>query len=99
MSAKAYLFVFAPKMGTQEEVKNIINNIPEIITWRYDMENCFYLISDANADFISKSIRERAGKEVRFIVAEITDNRQGWLTKETWDLLRNKKAEEKKTIE
>ncbi|MDD4183682.1 MAG: hypothetical protein PHT53_07710 [Candidatus Omnitrophica bacterium] len=92
---KAYLLAFSDSLGTREEVKNCVKNFPGI-TWRYDMSNAFYIISEENANQISTRIQNYFGKNGRFIVTEISDlNKQGWLTKDSWFLINNKKLPEK----
>src|SRR5436309_3525453 len=87
---KAYLFAFSNTLGTQKEMENVLNSIPEVITWRYDMPHAFYIISEADAKTLTDAIRQRAPKG-RFIVTEIPEeNRQGWLTGESWYLIKNK---------
>jgi hypothetical protein len=86
---KAYLFVYADKFGTREEVTKCVDNISEVITWRYDMPNSFYLISEHTADQLAHAIHDYTGK-TSFIVSEITSNKQGWLSPDTWYLINNK---------
>jgi len=88
---KAYLLVYANSLGTRNEVKDCVDNLPEILTWRYDMPNCFYLISEYDAQDISNAIRSYLGNKGRFLISEVTDNKQGWLPSKTWYLLNNKK--------
>jgi hypothetical protein len=61
----------------------------EVTTWRYDLPHSFYIVSEADARTLAESIRERLGKG-RFLIAEITTNKQGWLPSVTWYLLNNK---------
>ena len=91
---KAYIFVYSDNLGSREEVKKCIDSIPQVNTWRYDMPNSFYLISENSADEIARAIHDFTGK-TRFLVSEITPNKQGWLSKETWHLINNKKHKPK----
>jgi len=91
---KAYLFVYGD-IGTREEVKAHLDGIPEILDWRYEMPNCFYLISEESADALARKIRKSTGERGRFIVSEITQNKQGWLPKDTWTLLNTKRRASK----
>lgn len=87
---KAYILVYSDNLGSRAQVKECIDNISEVITWRYDMPNSFYLISENSADEIARAIHEYTGK-TKFLVSEITSNKQGWLSKDTWYLINNKK--------
>ena len=87
---RAYIFVYNDEVGTQEEVKNVLDKMPLIYTWRYDMPNMFYLVSSASADEISDQFQDFHGTEGRFIFLEYTDNSQGLLLGDSWYLLDNK---------
>ncbi len=87
---KAYLLVYSDILASREQLKNCLTSIDEVYTWRYDMPNCFYLISEYSADEIAKSIRTYFGKG-RFLITEISSNKQGYLPKETWYLINEKK--------
>jgi hypothetical protein len=87
---RAYLLVYSDLLGSRIEVTDCVDSIPEVYTWRYDMPNSFYLISDCDATEIAEAIREYLGNKGRFIVAEVNDNRNGWLPPKTWHLLRHK---------
>lgn len=91
---KAYILVYSNNLGTRDQVKECLDNISQVITWRYDMPNSFYIISEDSADEIARAIHDYTGK-TKFIVSEITSNKQGWLSKETWYLINNKKHKPK----
>ncbi len=85
---KAYLLVFGPQLGTNDEVKAILDSIPQIVNWRFDMPNAFYLISYESAASICNRIKSMSGKKHPvFLVDEITKNKQGWLVKKTWNFI------------
>jgi hypothetical protein len=90
---KAYLLVFSsiPK----DEVKDTLNKMTNIKTWRTDMANCFYVISESSAQELYEQFIAIRGSKGRFIFIEASDNRQGMLTGDTWYLLRNKKSKPK----
>lgn len=90
---KAYLLIYSDSLGTREEVKDCLNSIGHIIHWRHDMPNSFYLISESTAQVLSESIVRKLGKK-RFLITEISTNKQGMLPRETWDLI-NKKSRQK----
>jgi len=95
MIRRAYVLVYSKKLGSREQVRKCIDSIQEVSTWRYDMPNCFYLISNYSADQIATAIHNYTGK-TSFLVSEITANKQGWLSKETWYLINNKYHKPKK---
>lgn len=87
---KAYLFVYNDTVGTRDQVKTILDAMPEVITWRYDLPNCFYVISYDSAHTVSEAFRSRHGDTGLWIFVEVADNKQGWMQKRTWHLLNNK---------
>ncbi|UCB57277.1 MAG: hypothetical protein JSV30_01455 [Candidatus Omnitrophota bacterium] len=91
---KAYLLTFSNSLGTQEEVKECLDTISAVEIWRYDMLNAFYIISEDNAERIFNQIKRHFNNNGRFIIAEITDNSQGWLTNKSWYLIENKEIKE-----
>lgn len=91
MSRNAFILVYST--AEREKVKRTLDLISSVKIWRYDMNNCFYLISDSTAKNISREFRDKySGDHGRFIVCELKEGgNNGWLTPETWYLLRNKK--------
>lgn len=88
---KSYLFVYSDDLGTREQVKDCVDSLREVIHWKYDMPNCFYLISENSAVRLAELIRGVLGNH-RFLITEIKgDNKQGWLPQSTWDLINKKR--------
>ena len=88
---KIYILVFSNNLGSIETVKNCINAMPDLImAWRYDMSNAIYFTSNKSADELSKAFKSRINNNGRFIILEITNNKQGWLPEDTWYFLDNK---------
>jgi hypothetical protein len=92
---KAYLLAFSSTLGTRETVKGILNRVPEVLTWRTDLPNAFYVISRADTATLARKIREAAGGKGRFIITEISNERNGWITPESWYLIREKQLKPK----
>ena len=88
---KVYLLIYGSSMGDRAYMKNILNAIPEVVHWRYDIPNCFYIQSESTSQELVDMMAERMGENVkRFLVSEITSNRQGYLSKETWNFIKMK---------
>lgn len=82
-----YLFIYSDDMGNRETVKALLNSIPQITNWRYDLPNAFYIESVKSADELADLIIERR-PNTRFFITEISkSNKQGWLPKDTWTFL------------
>lgn len=82
-----YLFVYGAAL-TRDAAKAAIDASPLVKTWRYDMPNSFYLVSDFSAQKLYEDIAPRFAGKKRFLIAEINEtNRQGLLPKDTWAFL------------
>jgi hypothetical protein len=87
---KSYIFVYSAELGTRDEVKHWLDSMRSIIRWRYDLPNCFYLVSHESAQFISEEIRKKK-ESGRFLITEVdSNNYYGWLTNESWHLIQTK---------
>ena len=93
---RAYILIYSSTTGGRETVRKWANKDPNVLTWRFDMPNSFYLISESTADDLAKSLRAFTGPRGRFLIAELGENRQGWLPPATWYLLKNKANKPKK---
>ena len=92
---RSYLLVYSDTLGTRDEIKTLLSELEEVVTWRTDLPHSFYLVSDLDASVLARAIRERRGNRGRFIVTEISSNKQGWLTPESWFLINHKKRKPK----
>jgi len=90
---KAYLLIFSDAIGGKPAIREWLNAENAVIHWRTDLPNAFYVISEASASELSQSLLNHIGKKGRYLIAEVGDNRQGLLPKETWYLLRNKRRQ------
>lgn len=83
-----YMFSYSTSFGTAFEAEEVIKGIPDISSWLRDMSNAIFIRADISAKELSMRIREQHNTG-RFIVIEITENRQGWLSKKAWKFIRN----------
>lgn len=88
MARRTYLFVYAADLGTREELRDFLDDLPEVLNWRYDLPNAFYLVSESEAGELADKIRQVS--RGRFIVTEITENSEGWLPRRSWDVIAEK---------
>ena len=89
---KLYLFVYNDNLGDRQEVIRKLDGIEDIVDWRYDLPNCFYIVSEKTADQLTDSILDlyKGVQGIRFFITEIpSHNRQGWLPNSTWDFMKN----------
>ena len=89
---KLYLFVYNNNLGERQEVSKMLDGITDIVDWRYDIPNCFYIVSSKTADQLTDLILEhyKGIEGIRFFLTEIPSaNRQGWLPNSTWEFMKN----------
>ena len=93
---RVYLLVYSnTALGTREQVKTCLEQLPQVLRWRTDLPNSFYLISQADkANEIVDALAACMGKRGRFILAELGPNVQGWLVPETWSFLKRQAKED-----
>lgn len=84
---RIYLLIFNNLFGSRDQAISIVKQIPAIKGWRSDMPNAIYLKSDSSSQQLCDSIRAIRGIG-KFLIVEITANRQGYLSKESWNFLK-----------
>jgi len=94
MYEKAYLLAYEDDLGTREQLKECFNTGGHVLFWRYDIQNAFYIISCSSAEDIYNHIKKYFNNAGKFIITEISSNSYGWLTKDSWYLIENKKLRE-----
>ena len=50
---KVYILFYSNSLGTREEVRDYLDSLSEVLHWRYDIPNVFYLISEENAETLA----------------------------------------------
>ena len=87
----AYIITFNDHLGTRSDVQNALDSMEEVTYWYACMPHCVFFTSTVSAEYIAKRIRERFGTSSgqRFLVAEIHEDRQGWLPNQAWHLFRH----------
>ena len=68
--------------GVIEAIKNASNGV-----WCKPLESVWLIQSSLSATQISDRIKLAADANDRWLVNEITNNRQGWLSPEIWDYI------------
>ena len=84
---KKFLLVYSNSLGSREKLVRVLNSIQAVKNWRYDMPNCFYLITEMDPKELINAIRHECGDNGRCIIVEMTDF-HGWLPPDTWSFLR-----------
>ena len=87
---KTYLLIHGRNLGTRDEVKACLEAIPEIIEWRTEIINSFFIISESSAQELVPLIRKCRGDKGTFFITEVTTNRQRWMTPDSWVFIGSK---------
>lgn len=86
---KTYLLVYSNQM-TRGNVKAWIEDCGHIRAWRYDLPNCFYVVSSESAQKVADDFLELPEvKKGRFLVTQVGKDTQGWLPKASWHIINN----------
>ena len=93
---RAYLLVYSDSLGSRDDIKKWANDSALVEAWRYDLPNSMYLVSEASAEKLSAEIDQLAGKRKRYIITEVSKNREGYLSLDTWYFLEHKTVKPKK---
>ena len=90
----AYLLVFNDKLGTRDQVKDFIDKLPEVTYWYYCLPHAMFLTATGSAGHISDELKRQFGTEdgKRWFITEVHQDRQGWLPKQVWHMLKNPKS-------
>lgn len=87
----AYLIIFNEKVGARKEVQQFLDAIPEITYWYGCMPHAIFCTSTLSAGELSEKFKERYGTDdgQRFFITEVHSDRQGWMPKQVWHMLKN----------
>jgi hypothetical protein len=84
---RTYLLIYSDRLGTREDIKEFLDERSEILNWRYDLPQTFYLVSNLSAEELYEIVQSYNQERGLFLISEVGDNTQGWLPKKTWMLL------------
>lgn len=91
MSAYCYVLIFNNAVGTREEVVDFLDALPEITHWHAALPHSVFFTSSLSAGQIHQKIADKFGSDggKRYIVLDTDSDRQGWLPKQAWHMMRN----------
>jgi hypothetical protein len=98
---KVYLLVYGKDLGTRPRIKACLNELPQVISWRSEMPNSFFIQSEADALTLGAAIHSCMGAEnPRFLLTEIPNigKRWGWLTQASWNFIKKPIIDAEKKI-
>ena len=82
-----YIFAYSRFMGNTDEVRELLEQVDSIEKICQLLQGTFLLLSEAEATDLHAKIKKLAPNK-RFLISEISENRQGWLPKRTWQFIR-----------
>lgn len=87
-----YILIYDNEMADRETMKSHLDAMPEILSWRYDTPNSFFVYSNETANDLTTSLASRLPDYKCFLFSEIPANRQGYLRKESWNYINQSSA-------
>ena len=84
---KVYLLNYGSQIGPRSRVKRYLNAMDSILSWRYELPFCFFVVSEHDAEDLADEFRKLTGPEGKFVFSQIGENYQGWLTEAGWYLI------------
>lgn len=82
-----YILVYDNETADREKMKSYLDAMPEILSWRYDMPNSFFLYSNESANRLTELLASRISNYKCFLFVEVPSNKQGYLKRETWNFI------------
>jgi hypothetical protein len=86
--AWSYLFVYSPAGISEQQLKNFVDNHPDIGNWYRCLPNSFFLISEEVSSTLSNAVK-RQFPQLRFIILDTGVDRNGWLPRAAWEFMRS----------
>ena len=89
---KSFVFVYSGGVSVRNKLVDVLNRIPEVHSWRYDTEACFYILSNSTARQIAEAIKRQYPTIGRHIITSLGNEYWGELTGESWHMLEKKEV-------
>ena len=87
-----YVLIYDNETADRETMKTHLNSLSEILSWRFDIPNCFFVYSNESANRLTELLASRLSGYKCFLFVEIPSNKQGYLRKETWNFINQNKS-------
>ena len=87
----AYLIVFSEALGSRKQVQKFLDDQSEVSYWYSCLPNCVFFTSSLGASDLAGRVRSHFHNDGRFLITEVHEDRQGWLPKAVWHLIRHPK--------
>lgn len=88
-----FVLTYTKELGTRPAIKACLSSLSEVISWRSELPNSFFLQSESDAGTVGRAIVKCMGlpELPRFLIVEVTKDpgvsNYGWLTEDSWEFL------------
>ena len=88
---KVYLVISSVKFAARPRLQRFLDEHPRVAYWYACLPNAVFAVTDLSAHDLAKALEATfgVGPGHRFLVTEVSSNRQGRLPKDLWDILRD----------
>lgn len=88
---KAYAIITSPRFASRPALQTFLDRHPRVAYWYACFPGVVFAFTEMTAHDLAKELEARFGTGAgrRFLVTEVSPNRQGRLPKDLWDRLRN----------
>lgn len=87
MLLKTYLLVHSHAVGTEEEVRDYIDALPEIVNWMHVLPNTFLIVSAWPAEQLANRLHSDAPEGAWFLILNTRADKNGWLSPDAWEFM------------
>jgi hypothetical protein len=84
--------VYSENLGPAERVRDFIDSRKEITNWHRWLPNSFFLVSELPATKLTDLFRTYTKDKGHFIILDTATDRDGWLPRRAWKLMRYPRA-------
>lgn len=87
---KSFVLIFNGGSEERDKLKKVLDEIPEVCSWRYDMVSCIYILSNHSAKTLYDGIKSKYPDIGRHLITEFGSDYWGELTELSWKFLENR---------
>ncbi len=87
-----YVIIFEIKKGAKTSFIPLFDEIKKKSWWHY-MSNSYIVKSNETANELFNRLKPHLNKEIILLVFELGKDRQGWLTEQAWEWIRENKTQ------
>jgi hypothetical protein len=85
----SYLLVHSARFGEPDDVRDMLDADAKILNWVRVAPYAFLIVSRLSATSLADRFRDQHLREGHFLLLDTATDRNGWLPRDTWRLMRN----------